>query len=187
MLLHNKESERIIFKNITENDFEIWMEFASDPEAVKYFPPVANPSEMVRNWLDRCKMRYEKYGFGMYSLTDKNTGEYVGQCGILVQEIEGENYLEVGYHLLTKHRKKGYATEAATFCRDYAFKNNMLDLPLIGAAGKKGVISIIHPENLNSQAVAKRNGMTKERTVPWKDVPHCIFTITQKEWEFVSR
>ena len=102
MLLNNKETERIIFKNVTENDFDIWMEFTSDPEAVKYFSHFNGAKEFCKFWIDRCLMRYEKYGHGMYALIDKKTNEYVGQCGLLIQEVEGENYLEVGYHLLTR-------------------------------------------------------------------------------------
>ncbi len=174
MILNGKETARLRFRNLNENDIETWKHFLRDPLAVKYFGEIADPDEYSKTWIEKQLTRYEEQGHGLYALIDKNTNQFIGQCGILLQDAEGKKYMEVGYHLFPKHWKKGYATEAATFCRDFIFENKMeLD-------GK--VVSLIHPENLNSQAVAKRNGMKAGDMTKWKDMPHKIFYITRNEW-----
>jgi [ribosomal protein S5]-alanine N-acetyltransferase len=179
MLLNNKETLRLRFRNLTLADIEAWMAFASDPLAVKYFPPVENVEDFSRMWIERQIARYENNGYGLYALIEKNTGEFIGQCGIMLQETDGKQYKEVGYHLFPKYWKKGYASEAATFCRDEAFKNNLeLD---------NRIVSLIHPENFNSQAVAKRNGMTRCEMTKWKGIPHVVFAITRDEWNELNK
>jgi RimJ/RimL family protein N-acetyltransferase len=90
----------------------------------------------------------------MNALIDKNTHEYVGQCGLLIQNIDGNEELEIGYSIMPGHRGKGYATEAAIHCKIFAFENNFCE----------SLISVIVPENTDSIKVALKNGMLLEKT-----------------------
>lgn len=90
----------------------------------------------------------------MNALIDKNTHEFVGQCGLLVQTIDGKEELEIGYAIMPSHRGKGYASEAAIKCKAFAFENNFC----------KSLISVIVPENIDSIKVALKNGMILEKT-----------------------
>ena len=106
-------------------------------------------------------------------MIDKQSNALVGQAGLLVQEVEGEQVLEVGYHVLPQHRMKGYAIEAARACRDHAFEQGFAD----------ALVSIIHTENVPSMRVAMANGMRLFRSVDFKGMPVHIFRITREEWE----
>ena len=174
MLLHQKETSRLRFRNITNEDYTPWLEFLRDEIATKFFNKPNSPEEMCRDWIERCLLRYENDGHGLYALNEKNSNEFIGMCGLMLQEVEGKKFMEVGYHLFPKYWKKGFATEAAVYCRDFGFENNM--------ALDRKIISLIHTENFNSQAVAKRNGMKLERVAVWREVPHCIFAISTEEW-----
>jgi RimJ/RimL family protein N-acetyltransferase len=88
-------------------------------------------------------------------------------CGLLVQEVDGINELEIGYSLHPAFWRKGYATEAAQKCRDFAFENNFAE----------SLISIVHVENQQSAKVALRNGMKPEKTTIYKEIPVNIFRI----------
>lgn len=70
-----------------------------------------------------------------------------------MQPCEGKEVLEIGYLLKKEHWHKGFATEAAEGCKDYAFSR--LNAPK--------VYSIIKADNLPSMRVAQRLGMQKEK------------------------
>lgn len=76
----------------------------------------------------------------------------IGQCGLTLQEYKGEKVLEIGYLLQKAFWHRGYATEAAEACKQYAFE----------ILNRDEVCSIIRDTNIASQKVARRIGMTKK-------------------------
>ena len=105
----------------------------------------------------------------MNVLIDKNTNRLVGQCGILVQTIEEVERLEIGYSLLPEFWGRGYASEAALKCKNYAFEHNFSDV----------LMSMVHVENISSEKVALRNGMDFEKKI--KDFN--VFSIDKEKWK----
>lgn len=91
--------------------------------------------------------------FGLWLVTLRATGEFVGDCGLTPQEVEGTVDIEVGYHVRAELQGRGYATEAAAACRDHA-------RDILAA---KRLIAIIHPDNTPSQRVAEKTGLSHER------------------------
>ena len=100
----------------------------------------------------------------------RDTDQLIGDCGCTLQEVEGRNEIEVGYHVRRDLWGKGYATEAAQACMEYAFTK----------LGVKRVISMIRPENAPSRRVAEKNGLTCEKVVFWRGYEHCIYAKQQK-------
>ena len=82
-------------------------------------------------------------------MIEKGSGELIGQCGLTYQEFNGQQVPEIGYLLRAEYWHKGYATEAAIACKEYAF--NILNFDK--------VYSIIRDTNIPSQKVALRNDM----------------------------
>jgi len=110
----------------------------------------------------------------MNVLVDKQTGKLVGQCGLLIQEIDDETIMEVGYSVLPRYWGKGYAIEAASRCRDHAFVNGYTDV----------LYSIIHTKNNSSVRVAEKNGMRVHRFRPdFKGMPVNLYSVTRDEWK----
>lgn len=174
-MLEGTESARLKFEKLTKEYKPQLVEFFSHAEATKYFNPIPDPDSFVDLWLEKLEERYKKHGCGFYALIDKETNEFIGQCGILIQTLDGEDttHHEVGYHLMPAHWGKGYASEAAQYCRDQVFKANMAD----------EVISIIHVDNERSKKVARRNGMKVIRSAKFREWPVEIFAISRQEWE----
>jgi len=102
-----------------------------------------------------------------WAIVLKVTGEMIGDCGIIRQEIEGESLYEIGYHLRRDLWGQGLATEAATACRNWGFAHLRVDR----------LISLIRPENLPSQRVAERNGMTIWKEIEWRGLRHYVYAI----------
>ena len=122
-------------------------------------------------WFNKVFDRYKNDTGGHNVLIERQTGKPVGMCGLLVQEVDGVSELEIGYSLHPDFWGKGYATEAAQKCRDFAFENNYAD----------SLISIVHVDNNSSAKVAQRNGMKLDKTTVYKGIPVNIFRIRKPE------
>ncbi|RYD57943.1 MAG: N-acetyltransferase [Sphingobacteriales bacterium] len=170
------ESKNLRTRFLTTDDIAPWIKFFEDTEGTKYLHVGAGlpPAERAAEWINFSMKRYAEKSFGVQALIEKETGAFVGLCGLITQDLNGVQEVEIGYHLLKEHRGKGYATEAAQMFRDYAFENNITD----------SVISIINPENEASKSVARRNGMQLSASnVPFRNHTYNVFRITRNEWE----
>lgn len=154
------------------DDVDNMLGIYSDPVAMKHFPSTRDRAQAIES-IQRNLARYENDGFGFWACVRRTDDAYLGNCGLLKQEVEGRDYIEVGYHFLRKHWGCGYASEAAIACRDHAFN----------ALGADEVISLIVPANEPSIRVARRNGMTPRfRTRKW-DLDLDVHMITREAWE----
>jgi len=124
------------------------------------------PKTQLRHASIGLKKHFIELG-GMNVLINKNTDAFIGQCGLLVQIVDGIQELEVGYSMLPKYWKQGYATEAAQKCKAFAKEN----------AFAKSIISIIHVDNIPSQKVAINNGMHLDKTTEYDENPVHIFRV----------
>ena len=99
----------------------------------------------------------------------------IGQCGLTMQDCDGKQVLEVGYLFQRAYWHQGYATEAATACKEYAFSQ----------LGAERVYSIIRDNNEPSMRVARRNGMTPcgsfVKHYYGMDMPHLVFSVSKSE------
>ncbi len=171
------ETPRLISRFLIPTDATPWTSFFTDPincTFINIIDPSAPAVERAHIMIDFTLKRYQENRLGLQALIEKESGELIGMCGLLTQDVNGIPEVEVGYHLLRKYWGKGYALEAAQAFRDYGFNNNFAP----------SIVSIIHPLNFLSKKVALRNGMTLTETgASWRDHEVDIFRITRKEWE----
>jgi RimJ/RimL family protein N-acetyltransferase len=118
-----------------------------DPEAMRFYPAPKTRDEAAA-WIASSQRRYAEDGFALW-VVETHEGEFVGDCGLTWQSANGRRVLEVGYHVRAALHGRGYATEAATACRELA-----------RAAGFTDLHAIVHPENRASLRVAEKLGMT---------------------------
>ncbi len=127
--------------------------------------------DMVSAWFARMRERYRQDGFGLWAVVMSGTDEMIGQCGLTGQRILDEDVIEVGYLFNRGHWHRGYATEAARACRDYAF--DTLDAARVYAQ--------VRDTNIASMNVAIRLGMTVrgrfEKTFRGVRMPHFAFAV----------
>lgn len=164
------ETERLILRELTNEDLPSLRSFLQDSE-VMYAYEGAFSDEEVENWLAWNQSLYQSDGYGLWALVRKEDQTVIGECGLTKQIVEEETYLEIGYHLIKDAWHEGYAIEAATAVKYYAFE--ILQAP--------EVISVIRDTNLPSMNVAIRNGMTaKKRFIKHyrgHTMPHFLFSV----------
>ena len=145
------ETDRLFLREFSDSDYNDLCEILQDKDVMYAYDHVFSDDE-VKDWYNKLITgSYKKYGFGLWAVIHKKTDEVLGQCGLTVQELNGEEYLEIGYLFKKKHWHKGYAGEAASGCKKYAF----------GKLSAEKVCSIIRDTNMASQNVAIRIGMEK--------------------------
>jgi RimJ/RimL family protein N-acetyltransferase len=141
------DSRRLHFREMTDDDLDSMAAMLGDPDVMTFYASPKSRSE-TQGWIDWSKNNYAQYGFGLW-VVETLDGEFVGDCGLTWQQVDGVRMLEVGYHIRRDAQGHGYATEAAAACREYAAQLGQLHL-----------VAIIHPENVPSQRVAEKIGLT---------------------------
>ena len=131
------------------------------------------PKEPCEKWFEWTFHRYKNNLGGQNVLISKETNELLGQCGLLVREVENLFELEIAYSILPQFRGQGFAIEAAQKCRDFAFENNF----------HEKLILIIHPENVKSKKIALKNRMTFKKQIEYSGNMMDIFEINKSDWE----
>lgn len=114
------ETERLLLREYSRDDFDALYEIMSDPETMQHYPAPFD-KERTGRWIEWNLENYSKLGFGLWAVVLKETGAFIGDCGITLQDIDGEHLPEIGYHIHKKYWRRGYAKEAAQAVRDWAF------------------------------------------------------------------
>lgn len=162
------ETHRLILREFEPDDADALALVLSDPHTMRFYPAPLDRAA-VEQWIVRNIQRYAKSGHGLWAMVLKSSNEVIGDCGLTVQEVDEVDEVEIGYHTRSDLWGQGLATEAARACRNYGFAR----LPV------ERLISLIRPENLPSQRVAQKNGMTVWKEIQWRGLPHLVYAINR--------
>ena len=155
---------RLILREIELSDDKEMFELNSDPEVMKYtgdisFESMAQTRSFIENYPD-----YAKNGFGRNAVILKETGKFIGWCGL---KKLPDGTVDIGYRFLKRYWNKGYATESAQAMIDYGFKHYGLT-EIIGNASAKNIGSIRVFEKLGMSFICKRDYDGLENAVLYK-------------------
>lgn len=157
-------SPRVTFRRMNSGDLDAMARLLGDPEVMLYYPRPKDRDE-ASDWIRWNEDNYARDGFGLWIVHEAD-GHFVGDCGLTWQMVDGQPNLEVGYHVVPARQGQGLATEAATACRDFA-----------RSRGIDRLIAITHPDNVASQRVAEKIGLSLEkRTVSRGGAPIHVYS-----------
>ncbi|MFD2628549.1 GNAT family N-acetyltransferase [Oceanobacillus kapialis] len=160
-------SDRLCFRPYTEDDLEFYVRLWGDPKVVRYIGKGKTKTyEQAKESLAHWFSEYEQ-GFGLQALVLKSEDKLIGHAGLVRQSIEGEEEIEIGYWLLPEYWGKGLAKEAALTLRDYGFK----------IRGFNKLIALINPNHPASIFVAKKAGLSYEKTVKLAEGDTLVYAI----------
>ena len=150
------ETNRLILRHLVNDDLDDLFALYSDPEIRQYFPEGLLNLAETKEELEWHMNGHPKYPeLGLWATIHKETGKFIGRCGLLPWEIDDKLEVEIAYLLDKSFWHQGLATEAAQAILKYGFEKLNLSR----------LICLIDPENISSQRVAERIGMTLERKV----------------------
>lgn len=160
------ETDRLFLREFVMEDDKALLEIFADGGMphLSQFGPL--DIDYARGFLERMLESYKDNGFGLWAVVEKATGNLIGYCGLHKVKInDTEEKIELAYRIYKKLWGKGYATEAATAVRNYAF--DILHLPEI--------VSCIAHDNERSMRVAKKVGLTYLKDGIFKGKPCRVF------------
>lgn len=167
------ETQRLILRLPRAEDFDGYAELHADQEAARHIGGVLVRTAAWRKFL-QLPGAWMIQGYAMFSVVDKASGEWLGQCG--PWQPLGWPGTEVGWAFRRSAWGKGYAAEAAVVAIDWCFDH----------LGWKEVIHSINPDNHASQKLAaklgSRNRGPGKLPSPFEDVPIDIWGQTRAEW-----
>lgn len=146
------ESERLGFRRWKTSDHAPFAALNANPDVMEFFPKTLSRTESDA-LIERIEAHFEEKGYGLWAVERKEDGAFIGFIGLLDVNfnIGIEDATEIGWRLEKKFWKKGYATEGANACLEYAFEE----------LGKREIYSFTSTVNTPSETVMKRIGMEK--------------------------
>ncbi|WP_338812964.1 GNAT family N-acetyltransferase [Bernardetia sp. Wsw4-3y2] len=144
------KSQRLGFRNWKDSDTENLFALNSDKDIMEFFPYL--PSlEQTKDFIERMTTQFENNGFCYFAVDELETEEFIGFIGIAEQTFEADftPCVDIGWRLDKKYWNKGYASEGAKRCLEFAF--NDIKLESIKAVAPK--------INLKSRKVMEKIGM----------------------------
>lgn len=146
------KSERLGFRKWISSDLSEMAKINADPEIMKFFPKTQTTEE-TQSFIERMQKQFTEFGYCYFAVELLADSEFIGFIGIAYQTYQADYTpcTDIGWRLSKKHWGKGYATEGAKRCLEYAFQN----------LGLIKIFSIAPKTNENSEAVMTKIGMSK--------------------------
>ena len=161
------ETDRLILRHLLPGDLDSLFALYSDPEIRRYFPEGTLTYQETREELEWFLHGHPADPeLGLWATIHKETGRFIGRCGLLLWTIDGQNEVEVAYLIDKAYWGQGLGTEAAQAIVHYAFKQ----LKLLR------LICMIYPENHASVKVARNIGMTLEKGMEDDKGPFLLYS-----------
>jgi ribosomal-protein-alanine N-acetyltransferase len=175
MMTNILETKSLTLRHLVMDDLNELFALYSDPEIRKYFPEGVLNYEETKEELEWHMNGHPRHPeLGLWATIHKETGKFIGRCGLLPWMLDGQDEVEIAYLLDKAYWKQGLATEAAQGILQYGFEQLNLSR----------LICMIDPGNIASQRVAERIGMTFEKKVDGYEgdnIPFYIYSITRRE------
>jgi ribosomal-protein-alanine N-acetyltransferase len=146
------ETNRLLIKEYSDDDIPKLNIILSNPKTMSFWPTPLT-LQQTENWINTNVKRYAELGYGRWAVILKETGELIGDCGIMLSELDGTQENDLGYIIHYPYWQNGLAFEAADACKEYAFTN----------LGIKKLCANMAFDHIASRRVAEKIGMEREK------------------------
>jgi ribosomal-protein-alanine N-acetyltransferase len=151
------ETQRLILRTLRPDDLDELFALYRDPEIRRYFPDGTLTREQTQEELDWFVGGGDPDHprLGLWATLHKETGRFIGRCGLIPWSIDGRDEVEVAYLLAKDHWRQGLGAEITQALLHYGFK----------ALGLSRLIALIDPQNQASIRTAEKAGLRFERQI----------------------
>ena len=164
-------TERLLLRRLLPGDLDALYALYRDPEMRRFYPEgiltYAETKEELEWFLNGHPHHPE---LGLWATILKETGEFIGRCGLLPWTIDNEEEVEVAYMIDKAHWGKGLGSEAAQGILEYGF----------GTLGLSRLICLIDKDNRSSIRVAEKIGMAFEKEGEDEKGPFLLYSTSTK-------
>ncbi len=162
------ETERLILRRLVESDLDALFALYRDIEIRRHFPEGVLTLEETKEELEWFLQGHPKYpALGLWATIHRETGQFIGRCGLLPWTIDGALEIEVAYMIDKRYWRQGLAKEAAKALVRHGFDE--LRLPRL--------IALIDPEHTASIRTAQRAGLTFDQEIEMDGVLSAVYAI----------
>ena len=148
----NLETTRLNLRPFQKSDVDHAFAVLGDAGTMLFYPSPYS-KEQVGTIIRRNIESFETHGYGLFAVLETDTGAFVGDCGITVQNIDGQVEFEIGYRIRKDRWGLGYAPEAAEAIKSYGFQHLRM----------KKLCSYMPSDHIQSRRVAEKIGMQLEK------------------------
>jgi ribosomal-protein-alanine N-acetyltransferase len=164
------ETERLVLRHQVIQDLDALWALYCDPEITRYIPDAPRSRVEAKEELEWHMNGHPRFPeLGLWASIHKETGKFIGRCGLLPWTIDGRQEVEVAYTIARDYWGQGLATEAAQAILNYGFEELNLSR----------LVSLIDAENIASQRVAEKIGMTFEKEARDELGPFLIYSTSK--------
>lgn len=165
------ETNRLLLRHLEMGDLEDLYALYRDPDIRRYFPEGTLTYEETKEELEWFLHGHPEHReLGLWATIHKETGQFIGRCGLLPWTLDGQFEVEVAYLLDKTFWHQGLATEAAQAIAEYA----------ITTLGQTRLVCLITHGNTASIKVAERIGMQLEREGVDEIGPYLLYVLEQE-------
>ncbi len=162
------ETEHCLVRETTVEDVEEFYQIYEHPSITEYMEPLyEDPREeraYARDYIDKV---YAFYGFGIWTVVEKATGEVIGRAGICYRE--GYEDPELGFMIAAHKQGKGYATQVCRAILEYGHEE----------LGFERILAFVQSGNQASMRVCEKLGMEVTGMADIKQESYRIYCHTQ--------
>jgi len=169
-LIHKLETPRLNLRLMQVSDIDDLLHIFGDPKVMASFGVAPFDREQMERWTQRNLDHQNQYGYGLFAVILKSEEMLIGNCGLEHMEVDRVQATELGHAFRSDYWNQGFATEAASAVRDYAFK--VLQLPEL--------ISLIRAGNMACKRVAEKCGMRCDAEITRNGTSYWKFSIDRK-------
>ena len=164
-LMPPRNIPRLRLREMTDDDLDDMAALLGDLQVMEYYPHPKDRTEAAE-WIRWNRRNYAEHGFGLW-IVETHKGEFLGDCGLTWQTVNGTPHLEVGFHVKPSDQGNGFATEAALACVDHARELEVAAM----------LTAIIHRDSRPSRRVAEKLGMQRNHELRHKSPVHEVFSL----------
>lgn len=164
------ETPRLRLRRLIPEDLDALWALYRDPEVTRFIPDAPRTRDAAREELEWFQHGHPRRPeLGLWATIHKESGQFIGRCGLLPWTIDGQAEVEVAYALAKVYWGQGLATEAARAIAQYAFER----------LGLTRLICLVDQENAASSGVARRIGMTFEKEMVDEHGPAQVYALAR--------